>query len=239
MHKPAWSALLCAGLLMVISGLARAEPVTADEVLQAYIDAAGGHAALARIQSRRSRTTISSGLLRMKAESTLVRPNLFEDRGSFLGFPTGSGYDGRRGWSSKRGTVGTVQGVELARALRGHSLDWDRQLRRWYPARRRLPDAAVGGVKVRVVEMAAATGEQEIWRFDAGTGLLHQLEGCQFEKGEPPKRVVSTFGDYRSVDGIRLPFRMTATDGRREFVMEMTALEHNGAVAPIRAPLPD
>lgn len=239
MHKTAWSALLFAGLLMAVSGLVRAEPVTADEILQAYIDAVGGHAALARIQSRRSKTTISSGLLRMKVESTLVRPDRFEDKGSFLGFPTGSGYDGRRGWSSKRGKVETVQGVELARALRGHSLDWDRQLLRWYPARRRLPDAEVGGVKVRVVEMTAATGEKEVWRFDAATGLLKQLEGFQFEKDEPPKRVVSTFGDYRSVDGIRLPFRMTASDGKREFVMEMTALEHNGTVAPIRAPVPD
>lgn len=227
---------LLAILLWMVAGTARAVPETADEILQTYVDAAGGSAALGRIQSRQARTTISMGLLKMKVESKLVRPNRFEDQSSFLGFDSSTGYDGRTAWVRKRGKVEIIQGVELARLIRGHSLDWDQQLTRWYPTRRRLPDAEIDGVKLRVVELTAATGETEIWRFDAGTGLLAQIEGFKFDKDEPPVKVISRFDDYRTVDGVRLPFRMTASDGKRELVIVMTSLAHNQIVEPIRAP---
>ena len=228
--------LLLASFFLFGTSPARAEPAAADGILKAYVEAVGGSAALARIQSRQFKTTISSGLLRMTVDSKLVRPNLFEDQSSFLGFDTSSGHDGRSGWNRKRGKVEIVQGVELARMLRGHSLDWDQQLPRWYPTRQRLADADVAGVKVQVVELTASTGEKEIWRFDAATGLLKQIEGFKFEKDKPPVKVISSFEDYRLVDGVRLPHRMTASDGKREFVIVMKDLVHNQVRDPIRAP---
>lgn len=229
-------ALLLAGLLVLVTGVVRAEPATADAILQAHIDAMGGSAALARIESRTFRATISSGLLKMRVESTLVRPNRFEDRGSFLGMGSSSGYDGKTGWMTKRGDTEIVQGVELARAIRGHSLDWDQQIRRWYPVRQQKLDLVLDGRRLRVVEMTAATGEKETWRFDAATGLLHQIDGFSFEKDQPPAKLLTTFDDYRTVDGIRLAHRVTLADGKREMTMVITELAHNQVTRTIRAP---
>ncbi|MES2684245.1 MAG: hypothetical protein V4650_12065 [Pseudomonadota bacterium] len=230
--------LLLAGSLLFATSPARAEPA-ADRILKTYVEAVGGSGALARIQSRQFKTTLSSGLLRMKVDSRLVRPNLFEEQSTFLGFSSSNGHDGRTGWNRKRGKTEIVQGVELARMLRGHSLDWDQQLQRWYPTRQRLADAEVAGVKVQVVELTAATGEKEIWRFDAATGLLKQIEGFKFEKDKPPVKIVSSLDDYRKVDGVLLPHRMTATDGKREFLIVMSDLVHNQVKEPIRLPAGD
>jgi len=237
-----WRLLLIGvGLWLGLGTVAHADPAgdEADRVLAAYIEAVGGPAALASIQSRTMESTLSSGLLRMKLKSRLQRPDRFEDESSLLGFTAGAGYDGTRGWTRKGSKIEPVQGVELSRALRGHTLDWSRQYKSFYPVRRRLPDAEVEGVKVQVVELTASTGEKEIWRFDAATGLLKQLEGLKFEKDKPPVPVLSTLGDYRLVDGLRLPFRMTGSDGSREFTVVVTSLVHNQPGAPIVYPKDD
>lgn len=237
-----WRLLLIGlGLSLGLGAGARADPASdeADRVLAAYVEAIGGPAALARIQSRTMESTISSGLLRMKVKSRLHRPDRFEDESSLLGFTAGAGYDGQRGWTRKGSKVEPVQGVELTRALRGHTLDWSRQYKTFYPVRRRLPDTEVEGVKLQVVELTTTTGEKEIWRFDAATGLLKQLQGLKFEKDKEPVPVLSTLSDYRLVDGLRLPFRMTGSDGSREFTVTVTSLVHNQPGAPIVYPKDD
>lgn len=238
-----WRLLLIGlGLTLVLGGAARADPAAAeadaDRVLQAYVEAIGGAAALARIESRTLESTIASGLLRMTVKSRLQRPDRFEDESSLLGFSIGSGYDGERGWTRQGSKLEPLQGVELTRALRGHTLDWSGQYKRWYPLRRRLPDAEVEGLKVHVLELTASTGEKEIWRFDAATGLLKQLQGFKFEKDKPPVPVLTTLSDYRLVDGLRLPFRMSGSDGSREFVVTVTALHHNQPGQAIMYPAP-
>lgn len=232
---------LCgAALLACTMGPAiAAAPASADEVLKTYVDAIGGSEKLAHIQTRVMEAKISLGWLSLKLKSRLIRPNRFEDEASILGQGGGSGYDGTTGWTRKGSTVTVVQGKELKRMLRGHSLDWDRQFSHWYPTRRLLPDAEIDGVKVHVVEMIADTGDREIWRFDAATGLLKQLEGSkqdEKDKNAAPVKVVSNISDYRRVDGILLAFRITGTEGKKDFSMEVLSVVHNQALDPVKFP---
>jgi hypothetical protein len=230
--------VLLAAALLATAACTAAADAGADAVIAAYVKASGGHDALARIQNRVTESRISMGWLSAHATSRLVRPDRFEDTASMIGLSTGSGYDGAVAWTRNGKKIETATGAELVRALRGHSLDWDRQIPTWYPVRTQLPDAEVAGVKVNVVEMTASTGEKEIWRFDAATGLLKQLEGFKFEKGKDPVKVVSTIEEYRAVDGVQLPWRITGNDGKHEMTVTVESLVHNTTVAPIVAPAP-
>lgn len=229
--------VLFAALLAATTRLALADPA-ADAVIAAYVKATGGAEALAKIQNRVTETKISMGWLSAHAKSVLVRPDRFEDSASMIGLSTGSGYDGAAGWKRKGSKVEALAGPELVRLQRGHLLDLGNALPTFYPVRTQLPDAEVDGTKVHVLEMTTSTGEKEIWRFDAATGLLKQLEGFNFEKGKEPVKVVSTLSDYRRVDGVMVPWRIVASDGKREMTMEVESLLQNQAVAPIVAPKP-
>lgn len=226
---------------VLLSGVAQsalaAAPASADEVLKAYVDAVGGSERLAQIRNRAMEAKVSIGWLSLTLKSRLIRPNLYVEEASILGQGGGSGYDGTTGWKRKGGDITVVQGKDLKRLLRGHSLDWDQHLTRWYPTRRLLPDAEVGDRKVRVVEMIADTGDREIWRFDAVTGLLLQLEGSQQENPEEPAvTVISNISDYRRIDGILLAFKVSGTQGKKEFSMTLQSVVHNQPVEPVRFP---
>ncbi len=232
---------LAFALTILATGPSRAAPgagesASADEVLQAYVEASGGNAALGRIQNRTTESKLSMGWLSASVKSTLVQPNLFLDEASMLAVSSSSGYDGRNGWKREGSKIEPLQGTELARMLRGHSLDWHLKLPSWYPIRKRLPDAELGGAAVHVLELTASTGEKEIWRLDAKSGLLRQIEGFAFEKDKPPVKAITTFSDFRKIDGVVLPHKTTITDGKRTFIATVASLKHNQPVATPRLP---
>lgn len=231
---------LAATLLLALActSAARAADValTADAVLARYIDAVGGSAKMAAVQSRISESTLSMGILSMHLKSVMVRPDRFQDSGSMLGIKAGSGYDGTTGWTSKGSKVEVAQGDDLIRLVRGHSLSPDKMVPVWYPQRRLLPDATVDGTATHVVEMTAVNGDKETWRFDAATGLLLQVENFKFEKGKEPVKMVTTISDYRTVDGVRLPFKAVGTDGKKTFTMTVDSLVQNQPTDPIKFP---
>ncbi|HSW11263.1 MAG TPA: hypothetical protein VLI06_00395 [Solimonas sp.] len=230
---------LCGCALLAFAGIATAAPATtADQILDRYIAACGGSENLSRIRNRVMEAKISSGILSLKVKTQLVWPNLWDEQGSLLGIAAGSGHDGSTAWTIKGSDITVVQGKEFRRLLRGHSLDWHKQIRQWYPTRRLLPDAVVDGSKVQVLEMIADTGDREVWRFDAATGLLRQLESIKQEDDpdEPPVMIISNLGDYRQVDGVTLAFRITGTEGRKKFSLDMLSLVNNGKVEAPRFP---
>ncbi|AXQ31308.1 hypothetical protein D0B54_22640 [Solimonas sp. K1W22B-7] len=237
--------LLTVGLAFVLTTLAAGpcraaaaagESASADDILQAHVEASGGSANLARIQNRTTESKLSMGWLSASLKSTLVQPNLFLDEASMLAASSSSGYDGHTGWKRDGSKIEALQGNELARTLRGHSLDWHLKLPSWYPQRKRLPDAELEGTPVHVLELTASTGEKEIWRLDAGSGLLLQVEGFAFEKDKPPVKAFTTFSDYRKIDGVVLPYKTTISDGKRTFTVVVQSLKHNLAVTPPRLP---
>lgn len=235
------AACLAFALTVPATGPSRAAPAAnesaaADAVLQSHIEASGGSSNLARIQNRVTESKLSMGWLSATLKSTLVQPNLFLDEASMLAVSSSSGYDGHAGWKRDGSKLESLQGSELTRMLRGHSLDWYLKLQSWYPVRKRLPDAELEGTPVHVLELTASTGEKEIWRLDARSGLLRQVEGFAFEKDKPPTKAVTTFSDYRKIDGIVLPYKTTITDGKRTFTAVVGSLKHNQPVTPPKLP---
>lgn len=229
----------CVALFLLTFRAGAEAPVNADEVLQRYVDAVGGSEKLKAIRSRTMEARISMGWLSAKLKSRIVYPNRYVEEASIFGQDVESGYDGTTGWTRKGSKLRVVTDKALQRLLRGHSLDWDQQMPQWYPVRRLLPDEQLDGTTLHVVELTADTGEREIWRFDAATGLLRQFVGNKFDEDDPdkpPVPVTTTIDEYREVDGIRLAHKLTSVEGSTKVTMTVESVKHNQPQAPIQFP---
>jgi predicted O-methyltransferase YrrM len=75
----------------------------------------------------------------------------------------------------------------------------------------------IGDREVWVVEVKPLQAKTVVAHFDAGTGLLARLGIFLFE-------------DYRSVDGVQVPFTVRTLQGGREQVLKFTEIQNNVSV---------
>lgn len=118
------------------------------------------------------------------------------------------GYDGQLAWRRDRGgEVGLLDGQVPRRSARTQA--WLASRAYWYPLRAasQLGATRMQTLAGRRYAVLAATPEGgdpiELW-FDAGSGLLHRLV-----QPLPVGSTVTVLDDYRVVEGLRLPHRIT------------------------------
>jgi hypothetical protein len=202
----------------------------ADAVLQHFIDASGGAATLAAVHTRVVQSTLQSGWLKVTVKTTQVWPDrtLVEARLPLIGKTATSGYDGSIAWSpGDGGSPERLQGRRFNEYVMDQRLDRTARMLELYPGRRLLSQQ--GGAAV--VELTTAYGTHEQWTFDTVTGLLRSVDA---ERDEGPKkgvvRVQAAYDDYRTVDGLTLPFHMSMSDKDKKFTATITQIDNNAAV---------
>src|SRR6185295_1337341 len=91
------------------------------------------------------------------------------------------------------------------------------------------PPSEVDGQDVQIVQATTASGYLVKFYFDTKTGLLDRtVRYSESPVGRVPTRV--DYSDYRTVSGIKVPFKWTSTwtDGRS--VYQLTSVQVNTAV---------
>jgi zinc protease len=212
---------------------------SAQLILDRYVEAIGGKANLARIQSRVTEATMALGWHINADEETVQQ---WPDRGVQHVKAGGwgwsgtfsSGFDGKVGWKEgPREPLHPLQGTQLQQYILNLRLDRETRLDELYPVRRLLPDRMIDGKNNHVLELSTTFGTQEIWSFDATTGLLTETDVVQ-DRG--PKdglvKVVTRLSDYRDVDGVRLPFRMVVQDKERTYTVQVKSVTDNVSIEP-------
>jgi hypothetical protein len=207
---------------------------TPDTVLDAYITAVGGEAAIQRITTRIIRGRFENGrglkatyLMYAKAPNKLVTFIGSERAAGNEG--SGRGYDGQAGWD--KNFIGTgvrdVGGVELADLVR--DADIHRPLHWRTHCEQRAIDTNGGNVDVAgraavVLRCGLAEGRTGRLYFDRSNGLLLRYDS-QIWNGDGFVSIY--YDDYRNVDGIRLPFRTRSVlpNATTTFVVE--SVRHN------------
>ena len=233
--------LLCTAGLFTFASLplsAQTPAAEADALLERYVEAIGGRAALQAIRNRTTQIKLSSGLIRLGLISRQIAPDLYEETATMLGQSGGSGYDGSIAWTRKGDDYTVLQGRELQRQVFTHRLDRVTRLSEFYPQRRRLPEAQVGGQAMQRVELTSMLGEVEVWSLDAAS-LLRRIDTA-LDKGQDGGvvAVMFTLDDYRVQDGVRLAHRIIAQEGRKKITMQVESVAHNQPMPPIRYPGP-
>lgn len=196
-------AILFAAALLVI-GL-QVAPASDAAILEAYLRAVGGEAAIRAVSTRITTGTFDNGRgARMpfaiyekapnKRATLMVRQAIDAPGGS------GRGYDGAAGWD--KSFIGTglrsVEGSELAELAQ--ESDMLRSLHLTQECRSTRVDAGTGRPTALLCERTAAPPVS--FHFDSSSGLLLRRE-TESRSG----RVTVYFEDYRVVDALNLPFQ--------------------------------
>lgn len=207
-------------LLLVLSASAQT-PKPTDAVLADYAKALGGLAAVDAIQSRK--ITASMGLIG-KAELYWQKPN----KVLLLADKEKTGFDGSNGWHyTKRKRLSRLaRGEERPLEIDGDPLRYVHLKQLYsqiYPAPQKTVDDTLMDVLTMPNDLA-----QTVLYFDAHTHLLARID----EKGETSAYFTQTvwFENYRSVDGVQFPFRIThkTTDkGGRSEEFRIKNVENN------------
>lgn len=239
------SSLLSSVLIVILATAAgpagrvrAAEPAatpTAQQVLDRYVEATGGRAALEKLTSRLMKGTIEVTTLGASArfEARAKAPNKQVSRIDFEGFGLmQDGFDGKVAWASVPGQgVRQKSGGELARAERTSGFPRELKIRQAYGRFEVRGAAKVGESDAWIVEASPREGKPDRLYFDQKSGLLVREESTiDTAVGEMTFQV--DFEDFRAVDGVKVPFRMRMPKpAEMGFQIKFEEIKHNVDIA--------
>ena len=202
---------------------------TSDEILNKYVQAVGGAAALEKINSRLEKGTISFGGQQMPVEVVAKAPN---KRVSVVHTPNGdstTAFDGHAGWL---GNPGPRPPRDMS-ALENEAIGFDAtfylptELKKMFAQFRVRPAAdKIGGHDV-VQLIGVNTGKPPMRLFfDKESGLLlRSVRYAETPLGRNPTQV--DYADYRAQDGVKLPFQWTVARPNGRFTIQVSELQQN------------
>jgi len=223
--------VLLAGLTAAVAqNTPQAALPSADQVLDKYVKAIGGKAALEKLTSRVSKGTFEMDQLPGPAAEEIYAkaPNkqyMVTDLSSFG--QARRGFNGAVGWEDNPQTgMRDITGSELAAMKRDSDFYMAIKLRELYPKMTVKGKESVNGHDAYVVEAIPPEGAAVTMYFDADSGLL--VRTVRETEGPNGKTTLDvTLDDYRAVDGIKLPFVMHFTLGEFAFVIKLSEVKHN------------
>jgi len=173
----------------------RTEPLpAAGEIVDKYLKALGGEAALSKLVTQVRKGTIQDGEESEAVETAAKAPDrwLLVVSEPEIG-PQRNGFDGKVAWNEHADMVEDLS--PYYRALLASFLDLEAplKLRQLVPRMTVKAHEKKDGVEVVVIEVAPPGGRPQTMQFDAQTGLLTRVDNTTFE-------------DYREVDGVKIPF---------------------------------
>jgi Peptidase family M28/PA domain len=198
------------------------EPPTVEQILEKYIEAIGGKAA---VQAQTS--CVMKGSLSVPAigaEGTIEiyakAPNkqLTEIASSALG-NSREGFNGTTAWAEESGEVKDSPGF----AKRDADFYLPIRLREIYPKMKLNGKEKVGDIQAYVLE-APRGGSPKRWYFDTETGLLVRSE-ARDSSGKVIER--EDYEDYRAVDGVKVAFTTRSLEEGLDVITKFTVVKHN------------
>lgn len=220
-------------LLLAALPVLAAEP-TLQEILDAHLKAIGGVEAHRKIKSSELRGRLE--IAAMPDPATMVILSQAPDRQRITieaaAFGTiVEGFDGKVGWS-KNGFTGLTEktGEALTQARRQAQFHRDIELARRFQKLELVGREELQGKPAHVLRGTYAEGDTETLYLDAATHLIVQVKGrVVTPEGALDSRM--ELGDYRAVDGIKVPFLLRLVEpAPAAFTMKVTELKHNVTV---------
>lgn len=230
-----WRSLLCLVAVSVACACscsyAAEAPPTATQLLDRFIEATGGRAALEKLKSRVMKGTAevtslgASGAFEVRAKA----PNRQVSRMEMGGFGAlREGFDGTNAWTAIPGMgVRLKSGGELARAQRSTPFPRELKLAESYAKLEVKGSAKVGTAETWILEATPKDGKPDRLYFDKKTGLLVREETLvESAMGEMNFQI--DLGDYRAVDGVQVPFSIRVPQPvELGFRIQLTEVRHN------------
>ena len=204
---------------------------TVDAILDKYIAAIGGRDAQRKITSRviRGRVDVPGVSFGGKIEVFAKAPNKsltimnIEPIGLLK-----TGFDGRTGWNLSGNGLDVATAVDRA-AMADADFYREIKLKELYTRLKVTGQVKDGFRQVYVVQALAAGAPAETLYFDVESGLLVRRDLTR-TVSRGPVRAEVYFSDWRELDGVKIPFRMTQSMPTMKFVTTIEEVKHNVAV---------
>jgi len=216
-----FGAALALAALVAAPGAAAQDTVpTVDRIVARYVEAAGGREAIERLNTRVTRGSFVEDIpsegpaTATRFEARALVPGMLLLTWCFPGRTDGAGSDGSVGWETHGDTVRCSDGI--VRSKEAFVFDPQAPLR----VREYFRDLAVSGtVRVGGRDAYEVTTDRRdahfALYFDVETGLLVRI-GYYWD-----------LGDYREVDGVMIPFRITQSRKGGSSAYVIDGVEHN------------
>ncbi|RPJ60173.1 MAG: hypothetical protein EHM23_11300 [Acidobacteria bacterium] len=184
---------------------------TVDQVLDKYVEALGGKAAIEKGTSRVGKGTFeipefgATGTITLFAKA----PNKTAVVVDIPGFGmVKQGFDGTVAWDdSPQSGLTERSGAALATAKRDATFYRELQLKNIYKQWEVKGKQKLGEQDVYMLTATPEEGATETWYFDAGTGLVARVD-MEREGPQGTGVVQASMKDYRDVEGVKTPFRI-------------------------------
>jgi len=191
------------------------EPLpTVDEILNKYVEALGGKAAIEKITTRQAKGTFE--LPEMGASGTVSILSKAPDKTVVTIDIPGvgiikQGFDGSVAWDDNPMSGKSVKsGSALAVAKRDALFHRELRLKELYKQIEVKGKQKVGEQDTYVLQATPDQGSVETWYFDVATGLLIRMDA---ERDSPQGQVAiqMAFKDFRDVEGVKNAFVIEQT----------------------------
>jgi len=205
-------------------------PIPAEQLLDKYVQAAGGAAAIDKVTSRVMKGTIDFGGMSLPIEIYAKDPL---KRISFTHMAEGdnvTAFDGREGWLGMSGhALREMHGSDLDGAAIDADLHLSSHLKHMFSESRTEGTEKIGDHDAYVV-VGQREGKPPIrLYFDKESGLLVRLVRFgETALGWLPTQI--DYADYHDVDGVKVPYRWTLARPSGRFTIQVNELKQNVAV---------
>lgn len=209
---------------------AAADLPSVDKILEKYVTALGGKAAIEKLSSRVAKGSFE--LPAMGASGTFEAfgkaPNKSGSKVEIAGFgEIRNGFDGTTGWAQDpMSGLRVMSGAELAATKLDAEFFKDLKMKELYKQLVVKGKEKVGSAEAFVVEATPAEGSPEKYYFDAATGLLLRQD-TERETPQGKMAIETTFEDYRVVDGVQVWHTMKQNTPAFAITMKVTEVKHN------------
>ncbi|MDQ3817885.1 MAG: hypothetical protein M3362_09355 [Acidobacteriota bacterium] len=208
---------------------------TVDAVLEKYVSAVGGRAAIEKINSRVSKGTFELASMAGVKGTVEIYEKAPDRQAAFFNIPgigmEAEGFDGTTAWELEpdSGVAHEKSGLELASARRDAEFYSELKFKEMYPRTTLKGVEKVGASDAYVIEAAPTEGSAEHFYFDTATGLL--LRHDSVEEGDGGKKSVEEYySDYRMVDGVKVPFALRQKSPGMELIIKLAEVKQNVAI---------
>jgi hypothetical protein len=233
-------ALLAGAGLAISAGAAAAEP-SAETLLDAYVEAMGGKAAMEKIDTR-----VTHGKLEIPAQGIVLNLTLYSARPNLnytliesdMVGKIEKGTDGEVSWELSAMTGAQVkEGQERIDYIRDSTFDKWLNWRDLYPEVEYAGTDSVGETPVHKVVVTPKDGEPQTLFLDQSSNLAVRIDiVAETPMGVFP--IASYLKDYREIDGILIPHRMEVEVMGQKRLITTDKIEHNVELSADRFALP-
>ncbi|HXX18545.1 MAG TPA: hypothetical protein VEJ46_04025 [Candidatus Acidoferrum sp.] len=203
---------------------------TAEQVLDRYLEAMGGRAALQKLTSRVMTGTLSVPSMQLSGtvEIREKAPNRTLGKITINGAVYRQAFDGTTGWTDDpTNGLRDQTGMELAETRRESDFYHAIDLHKLYSKFTLTGKEKVGERDAYVIEAAVPEGgPPEKLYFDAQSGLVLR-DSSQRHGPDGVSEFQQDYDDYREVDGVKLPFAIRQTNEGTLVIITVEEYHHN------------